>query len=274
MTSLNGLTCTAHSAGTLTATISETDIAGSRAAATSSATIYGDPVATLKASRTTIDAGHVDTFSVTASGGELDATGSGGLSNYNLAWTGLPSSCTSGAPLVVECSWASAGSYPISVRAIDANNFLSAPASLTVAVAPALSVSLTSSPSNALAGQTVLITALVSGGVGPFQFAWKGLPNGCTAITGSNLTCEVQGSGTFEVTVTVTDGGSGNSTASGPLTVSASFLGLPATEGYAALGGAIVAIALGLAAVVLLTRRRRRAPPQTDASPDAETPSE
>jgi hypothetical protein len=54
-------------------------------------------------------------------------------------------------------------------------------------------------------------------------------------------------------------------------TFTATFLGLPATEGYVVLGGVLVAIA-AVAAVAVLLSRRRKAPPapvETPAPPPA-----
>ncbi|HEV2166973.1 MAG TPA: hypothetical protein VGS23_08390, partial [Thermoplasmata archaeon] len=266
--------CLPHSSGTLSVTVSATDIAGSRVSASASSVVSSDPSATLRASRTTVDAGRTDTLTVTATGGRLDAAGSGGVTNYSLSWTGLPTSCTAGAALSAICSWDAAGTYPIEVRVIDANGFLSAPASLTVTVVPSLSVTLQESPSQALAGQTVLISAVTLGGSGALHFAWSGLPSGCSAITGANLTCQVPGSGTFDVKVTVTDGAGGNATASSTLTVAASFLGLPELEGYAVLGGVLGIVAVSAAALYLVSRRRRRAPPSSEVPAEPDVPAE
>jgi hypothetical protein len=54
-------------------------------------------------------------------------------------------------------------------------------------------------------GQWVNFSGFVTGGVMPYLYAWHGVPPGCGGGGGSLLQCRPNGSGSFNVTLTVTD---------------------------------------------------------------------
>jgi large repetitive protein len=257
------LSCTVRSAGSLTATASATDLNDARVTSSDSVTVSPDPTATLAASRSSTDPGVPVTLTVTGSGG-LPTTGGFG---YTIHWTGLPSDCKASGPAAFACSWSSPGHEPITATVTDANGGTSAPASVSITVVAALSVAIEQTSYSALEGQTVSISANVSGGVGPFHYAWSGLPAGCSGATGANLSCQFQASGTFAISVKVTDGLGQNATATGAISIQPLFLGLPAAEGFAVVGGVVAALAAAVGVAFLLRARRRRRTPPPEAAP-------
>jgi hypothetical protein len=60
-------------------------------------------------------------------------------------------------------------------------------------------------------GRTTVLTAEVGGGIGPYSYAYTGLPTGCTSINASQLSCRPARAGNFSVTVSVVDS-AGNQT--------------------------------------------------------------
>ncbi|MCI4358040.1 MAG: hypothetical protein L3J95_01280 [Thermoplasmata archaeon] len=259
------LTCTSRSIGTLSVTATITDLGGSRVSAPIATRIYSDPTTTLKADRQSTETDRSVTLTLSPSGGFVNSSVPAGHSAYAAAWTGLPANCSSVSPLTMSCSWPGPGAYGVGVRVYDANGQPSGPANLTISVFPSVSVSISEAPSDPLTGQGVELTAVVAGGVGPFHYTWSGLPDGCSTANGANLSCQFQTSGSFGISVRVSDSLGENATSTAPLTVRAAFLGLPASEGYAAVGGivAILAAVVGLAAV----RYRRRRQPPVDVPP-------
>lgn len=66
----------------------------------------------------------------------------------------------------------------------------------------------------------VAVSVVPFGGVPPYSYSWKGLPQGCSGSNNSSIECDPTNSGTFTPTATVTDSsGSGSVRASGTLQV-------------------------------------------------------
>jgi PKD domain len=255
---------TYSAAGTYSATVEITD--SSEEQTTSSpvlVTVSSDPtVATPIATPASVDVGQSVTFTTTGSGG------SGGLT-YN--WSGLPAGC-GGTSAMVTCNPTSAvANAAITVTVQDSSGFSVTSGALTFTVYPAVSVVVTTSHSSVLQGSVVTFSATVTGGSGDFQYTWSGLPGGCSAPSGAALTCSPTASGTFLVTVTVKDSNEASSSGNATLTVNPSFVGLPAEDGYAIVGGSAAAILIVavVASLLLLRRRKARRPPQ---QPSSQTP--
>ena len=134
---------------------------------------------------------------------------------------------------------------------------------MSIVVAPALGTPTVSvSETSFELGGSVTFSASVSGGTGPLSYSWSGLPTGCTSINAATVTCVPTGTGTFTVQVTVTDalGASQTSASSVPVTVKAvpaqSFASGANGLEWTLLGLLVLAIVLGLVAILLALRRK------------------
>ncbi len=236
-----------------------------------SVSVSPDPTAaTPTASVVSADVGQSVTFT------SVTTPGSGSLVN---AWSGLPSGC-SGTANPLTCTVTTAGSYTVSLTVTDSNGFDVSSGALTFVVYPQPTAQApTASASSVLQGSSITLNVSTTAGSGGLAYVWTGLPAGCSSSSSATITCSPSATGTFTVTVTVTDSNGGTAT-SAPLSfkVDPSFLGLPATTGYAVLGGGIAVIVVALAAAMLLMRRRRKnaaskgGPSGPESSPPANPP--
>ena len=177
--------------------------------------------------------------SVTTAGVNVvfDASGVGGYSggpgySYSFSVDGAP--LTSSTNPAASTTFSVAGNHTVSVTIADAAN----PAhtttrSLTVAVAPALGPSFSVSPTGAVAaGSAVSFAGAVTGGDGPYAYTWDFGDGG--SATGQSVSHTFGGGGTFNVSLTVTDGNGAVATTSQTVTVtgqrSSSCLGTVAFE--------------------------------------------
>jgi len=81
---------------------------------------------------------------------------------------------------------------------------LSAPCSGAPPPPPTLTlVSFTATPTGATVGQSTTFTVTTSGGGGTFEYAYAGLPTGCSSADVAALACDPTAAGTFTVTVWV-----------------------------------------------------------------------
>ena len=100
-----------------------------------------------------------------------------------------------------------AGTYTFYLNATDSVGSRSA-TTLAVTVKAALSpgtISTTPFPTN-VSQPTKIATTGATGGIGPYTYAWKGLPVGCSNPGNvSSFTCVPTGGGTFTLTLHVTD---------------------------------------------------------------------
>jgi hypothetical protein len=124
----------------------------------------------------------------------------------NYSYRGLPPGCGSiDAPQLV-CIPSSPGTYSITVTV--GLNVPGFPATrtteLTLLANPSVA-SVAATPAVFALGTATTLVASVSAGVGPFHYAWMGLPPGCGATSSSNLTCHPTQSGRFVIAVVATD---------------------------------------------------------------------
>jgi hypothetical protein len=70
---------------------------------------------------------------------------------------------------------------------------------------PLWSARLSTSQPSVDQGNSVTLTAAPNGGIGPYSFAYAGLPAGCASANTSALACSPRENGTFNVSVNVTD---------------------------------------------------------------------
>lgn len=93
---------------------------------------------------------------------------------------------------------------------------------LTASASP-LSVTLTVNPQTVSEGTMFTVTAMVSGGQGPFTFNWNNLPSGCSVPGNvSSWTCSLSSAGQYSVAVSVSNhsGATGSATQSFSVTSS------------------------------------------------------
>jgi YVTN family beta-propeller protein len=127
------------------------------------------------------------------------------------SWTGLPAGCASQNSLAITCSPAVAGTFSVAVTVGDSNGFVARSTSLTFVVAPALGTpTVTESASVLDIGQTVVLSADISGGSGTYTYSWSGLPAGCSSEDSATLACSPTGPGSSIVAVSALDSNGAN----------------------------------------------------------------
>ncbi len=204
---------------------------------------------------------------------EFGTTATGGTGTYTYTWTvnGVTIGTTASTGLnctykattsnvsSITCIPIAAGAYTVNVSAVDSiggASTVSTSGAFVVLESPVVVLVVT--PSSVLDGKSVTFNATITGGIGPFTYVWNSLPSGCTPVKGPVVTCTPTAVGTTTVSLTVTDANDGTGSGLTNLTVQASFLGLPATEGYEIVAGAVIAGIAALAVgLVLLVRHRR-----------------
>jgi PKD repeat protein len=237
--------------GSKTVTCTVTD--STSASATSSTTIVVSPAPTVSvtAAPTSVDVGHSVTFQASPSGG------SGG---FAYSWTGLPSGCTASASSSVTCAPTGPGTSSVTVTVTDSNGGTATSSrSFTVYAVPTLE--LAANPSSLLIGQAVTLNGAVHGGSGGYSYGWSGLPPGCTAAPdAATYICVPSSPGAYNITLTATDSNGVSAKSSVGVTVDPTFLGMPATQGYAVVGGIAFVIVAGVVVALVWARRKRRMP--------------
>lgn len=194
----------------------------------------------------------------------LKATVTGGSGGLTYKWSGLTAGCSSSDNSSLTCSPTAAGTFWISLSATDSNGVTSTagPVSFTVNT-PLGTPAVAETSTSVNTGQEVVFYAGVTGGSGPYQYSWSGLPAGCSGDDTASVSCFPTTTGTSTVTVTVTDATGTSQTSAGasisvtaaPTTQSVSSLNLPL---YAVIG--LVAVTLVVALLNLIVRRPQQPP--------------
>ena len=207
------LTCTPVDPGTYRINLTIEDSLGNTStSATLSFAVSSDPsAATPSSSRPTVETGGSVTFSESVTGGD---------SPYAYAWSGLPTPCTGTSGPSPACTPSVPTTYTVSVTVTDANDYRSVSGGLsyTVRAGPSPSVPASSPSGGVDVGELVNFSTIVTGGSGAYSYRWHGLPTGCVSANQSKVSCRPSLSGPFNISVTVTDTGLGNTT-SGSLSV-------------------------------------------------------
>lgn len=154
----------------------------------------------------------------------------GGSGTYTYVWQGLPGGCPAVNLSAFSCLPNATGAFAVNVTVTDSegHRYASPAANLTVVGDPSLTA-LSISPGATDVNRSVNLSANASGGAPPYAYGWAGLPDGCVSVDEPNLTCDPASSGTFNVTLEVTDarGLSANATATlavdGPLSLTGLF---------------------------------------------------
>ena len=215
----NTIACLPTGAGSGTVSVNVTDANNATSStATVSYSVSADPtVTTPVATRMNLDVGQSTGLSFTATNGT-------GLWSI-LAWSGLPPGCAGVNDSSLTCSPSASGTYSVAASITDSNGMTVRSGTVTLTVSPALATpTFTVSRTTLDVGQSVLLSATVSGGTGSYTYTWGTLPTGCATSNTAALTCSPAsvGSGAFATTVTVTDGnGVSLTSATVTLTVSA-----------------------------------------------------
>ncbi len=166
--------------GPYTASLNVTDSGGYNASGNLNVEVQPDPeVSAPQATPRSIDAGGTTT---------LNASAFEGVPPYRFTWSGLPVGCDPDGADRATCQWTAAGTWPVTVSATDAVGGRSVAAALDLLVEPDPTVVVTVARSTADVGQTIVLTAVTTYGIGPFAYAWRGLPGACTFET-DTATC-------------------------------------------------------------------------------------
>ncbi len=209
-TSPSGLGCTASTSETLACTPTATGTYHVQVTMTDSEdasnesgilsfVVDSDPtVATPTASPTSVETGESVTFT---------ASPSGGATPYSYTWHDLPGTCSGTTGATPTCRPTSAGEFSVSVTVKDANGESTTSSTLDFTATPGPSVATpTAAPSASRdLGQSLTLSAVASGGTGALSYSWKDLPTGCASADSASLNCTPTASGTFAVSVDVTD---------------------------------------------------------------------
>jgi len=131
---------------------------------------------------------------------QFTATTTGGVAPFTFSW--IFGDTTTGTGNPVTHSYA-AGTFSVTVTAMDANGVSATSAPQSVVVAPAFTaITFTFSPASPTTSTPVQFTATTTGGVVPFTFSWN---FGDTTTGTGNPVTHTYAAGTFMVTVTGTD---------------------------------------------------------------------
>jgi hypothetical protein len=201
---------------------------------------------------------------------EFTATAQGGAKPYTYAYSATGLGCSFGSTGNNTCGTANAGTFTVTATVTDSTG-TQATASTSVTIHPDLVLeSLTASPTSVPLGQSLAFTAVAQGGLSPYTFSWTSTGTGCTFGSAGNVSCTPTASGTFQVSVTVTDQLSHTAMGSVTITVTSApgssgggdpltsdVLGIPAFYWIAI----VAAVAVAAVAAALLARRRPPEPP-------------
>jgi YVTN family beta-propeller protein len=117
--------------------------------------------------------------------------------------------------ILTSCAATGSGLYNVTLTVHDSAGY-SVQSSLEVVIGALPGVLAPSaSPPSIDVGQNVTFTSAVpTGGVGPYNYSWSGLPTGCSRSTTSAVNCTPPDLGQFNVTVTVKDSNGYSATSS------------------------------------------------------------
>jgi len=198
-TSVNGtvLTCRPTGSGTYSVSFVVQDSTGASVASTKeNTTVLGAVTVdlTVRSSRL-LDLGQNLT---------LFANTSGGSGVYAVAYSGLPTGCTTANSTLFVCVPSAIGNFSISVQVADSLGEVSRSGPVTISVFPPLRAAF-SSPTLAMESDVpALATANVTGGAAPLRFTWLELPPSCAGV-GPQAECLPSAAGSFSLELQVGD---------------------------------------------------------------------
>ncbi len=191
----------------------------------------------------------------------LEASGAGGTGGLAWTWTFGDGAAAAGA--APSHTYATAGSFLAQVWANDSLGVV-AYANLSVLVVPLPRItSFSADPASIHLGEPATLSAAVAGGVGPYTYLLSGLPPGCLSENTDTVSCLPNATGTFTVTMYVSDTLGAQDSAVltltvQPVTTEPTVLGMPPTWGYVLLGLIVGFVALDVVLLYTVVRGRRR----------------
>ncbi len=208
------------------------------------------------------DVGHPVTFTCRAAGAGAP---------FNYTWSFGDSAHGGGA--VVPHSYAMPGTYTSSCSVVGSSG-VSGNSTATVVIRPTPAILLFQAlPSAFTLGETLNLVTNISGGTGPFTYAYVGLPPGCPERNTSTFSCLPGVTGTFAIEVIVEDIAHESTAAWITISVTAptppaNASSFSAVEGYAIAGAVAGAVVLAGVIPVMLWNRHV-VPPPPPARPPA-----
>jgi hypothetical protein len=247
------VSCAPSSPGSFVVTVGITDSTGVLVHASSSYLVDPSPSVEVSTPRPRVDVG-----------GNLTLVGSasGGSGVYDYGWFGLPGGCAGLDLATLTCSPTTDGTFVVFLVVTDSRGTSASSSFVELTIGAELFVSIALSPTSLSSGASTTVSAVWSGGLGPFTFNWSGLPATCPTSGMANETCSFP-SGSYSISVQVTD--SAGSTAFANLSAS-----VKSPEGSSGitlplliLGGVALAVfALAVGLVAFRSRRYSKPPPR------------
>src|SRR5919109_2456714 len=151
---------------------------------------------------------------ITNSPVSFTAVASGGKAPYSYSWSFGDGATGTG--LTSTHAYGSTGSYTVTLTVTDsASGSAQSTQTIQVSPVPAFAASFSFTPITPVSGQSVTFTAIASGGASPYSYSWN---LAGTAKTGNPVSLSFS-TGTFSVSVTVTDATGKTATSSQSLNV-------------------------------------------------------
>jgi YVTN family beta-propeller protein len=138
----------------------------------------------------------------------------GGTGNFSgFVWQGLPATgCTNTTKAQPTCVLSAATNLSIRVAFSDDSGAGVTSPILSFRVYPQPFIGALDATRTSLdVGQTVAFQATTSGGIGPFTYAWRGLPSDCTGPTSASPVCAPHAPGHLDIQAVALDGNGGRS---------------------------------------------------------------
>jgi hypothetical protein len=167
-------------------------------------------VASFAASPSVVTASEPVTFRVSVQGG---------IAPFHYAYTGLPLGCSSANAAQFACHPSTAGTYQVQVNATDSLGFSALASTALTVNARSTVASFLASPEQTDLGVASWLNVTMANGTPPFSYSFGGLPLGCAPQDVADLKCLPGATGSFSVTVNVTDASGYLATSSADLTV-------------------------------------------------------
>lgn len=192
----------------------------------------------------------------------LNVTASGGVGSLSYAYIGLPQGCSSEDSSSLNCTPTTYGNFSVQVQVKDSvGHFALFNLTLVVVQSGPFTVTFTVSPNPPVANKMLTITAAVTGGIPPYTYTYAGLPPGCSSQNVPSLTCTPTASGTYPISLTVTDSAHHSSSSAENITVRSATVNKQTTTYFGLSLLELVAVAvvvIGGALVLLLATVRYR----------------